>query len=122
MPASRRSFQVPVEHQVAGANRLRRHDMNAKHAGEIREQRFRYFAAENQVMLNSEARDDGRHDIAVSRGRDRISVAKLLADEPLHPGLGDQVEPKLARRDPSDLFKAATGLSGNRDQSHAVSP
>ena len=80
------------------------------------------ISPQNEVMLNSEARDDGRHDIAVSRGRNRISVAKLLADQPLHPGLGDQVEPKLARRNSTHLFKAATGLSGYRDQSHAVSP
>ena len=110
-----------IEHQVADADILRGHHVDAQHAGEVAALQFAADGAEDQVVLGGEAGQQRRHQTGICLVGNLGIRAELLAGQRADAGLREQLEAEPLRGEPRHLFKAAPRMTRNRDQRHVTS-
>ena len=96
--AGRGALQAAVQHEIADAHGIRRHDMHAQRAGELAREHLRAGRAVHQVVFGGQARQDGRDQIGAGPSAAPAGLrAEFAFDESLNSRLIDQLEPEAVR-------------------------
>ena len=115
------ALQAAIQHQVADAHILRRHHVDAQHAGEVAALQFAADGAEDEVVLGGQARQNRGHQAGIGLVGNLGVRAELLAGERADAGLRQQLEAQPLRAEPRHLLETAPRMTRNRDQRHVTS-
>ena len=114
------ALHAVIEHQVADAHALRRHDVDPQHAGKIPRVQLSARGAIDDVVFRGEARQHGGDQRRPGLFGNRRFRAEFLPRQSLHARLRQQLESQPLRSDARNLFIPATRMPRNGDQRHVT--